>query len=593
MAEHDIYLRSRLLRAVAVLALLTLVVNLFVMMVVQHDKYKQKAKLNREEEIRVVAPRGHILDRHGLIVADNNFMADITVPRDSVGGDVEYATLERLITLFELDPDATRERLRRQKERRTGRLVVLPNASMDQIMVVRERGRLLPDVRVESRWRRGYPDGARPARTLAHILGYVGEVGQADVDYGRIDGYRPGDQAGKQGVEATFEDILRGRNGWKIVEVDAAGGPVGRDTVWSYELEPGRNVQLAISYPLQAKLDSLLAGRNACGVALRVDTGEVLAAVSLPSFDPQLLSTAVSAAVWENLVNDPAKPFFNRIVQASYPPGSLYKAVTSLAGLQLGVVGEHSVLDPCTGGWTFGNRYFRCWKRSGHGSLDHVEAMAQSCDTFYYQLGLRLDIDQLAAAARALGLGRRCCHRVFADEEVPGNVPDRAWYDQRFGVGRWTRGVMLNNAIGQGEILVTPLQMAVLAGRLATGGRMPDPVFVIDPPQVAVAPEPLPFSEAHLRWARDALRAAVAKGTGSGAALPDVAVAGKTGTAQNPHGEDHAWFMCWAPASAPEVALAVVIENAGSGGTEAAPVAREWLRTYFALRSGLDLEPLP
>lgn len=585
---HDVQVRARVLRVVIVAALLILVGNLFVMMVPRHAYYEGKALRNRQDRFRVRAPRGRILDRHGTVVADNMFIADITVPRTALDAAGPDSTLERLLGWFDLPRAETLERLAQQQERGRGRLVLVANAAMPQVAAVEERGRLLPGVRVEARARRRYAQG----ELLAHVVGHVGEVGQADLDTtGGVDGYRLGDQVGKQGVEAAWEERLRGFNGVKLEEVNAAGRIVGREPVWLRDVVPGGDVTLALSLPLQASLTAAMGDRAGAAVALAVGTGEVLAAVSLPSFDPNLMTVTISAGDWSRLAEDPAKPFFNRIVQATYPPGSLYKPVTSLAGLHLGLVGPRSVLDPCNGGMMFGDRFFRCWKRDGHGSVDHVEAMTQSCDTFYYQLGLRLDIDQLAWAARAFGLGRRCSG-IFP-EEAEGNVPDAAWYDRRFGPRRWTRGVLLNNAIGQGELLATPLQMAVLAGRLATDGRMPDPVFVIDPAAPAVPPPALPFAPEHLRWAREALRETVADGTGRGAALPDVAVAGKTGTAQNPHGEDHAWFMAWAPAGAPEVALAVILENAGSGGTEAAPVARRWLADYFRLQAEQDGGALP
>jgi len=278
-------------------------------------------------------------------------------------------------------------------------------------------------------------------------------------------------------------------------------------------------------------------------------------------------------------------------VQATYPPASLYKPVTSLAGLANGVISTSSILEPCLGGWQFGNRYFRCWKRSGHGLVDHTQAIVQSCDTFYYQLGLRLELDQLAAAARSLGLGRVCTN-VFADE-ASGNIPDVAWYDKRFGKGKWTRGVLLNNAIGQGEILVTPIQMAVLTARLATSGRTPDPVFVISPHRKAEPPEALPFRESDMAWVRRSMELVVSDGTGKAAKLDSISVAGKTGTAQNPHGEDHAWFMCFAPAREPQVAMVIIVENAGHGSSEAAPVAGQWLEAYFAAGDSLPGLPSP
>lgn len=585
---RDAYLRSRVLRVVVAAALLILVVNLFVMTVPQHGYYEGKALRNRQDRFRVRAPRGRILDRHGTVVADNKFIADITVPGSALGDAGPDSTLERLLAWFDLPRQETLDRLAAQQERGRGRLVLVANADMPRVAAVEERGRQLPDVRVEARARRRYAYGD----LLAHVIGYVGEVGRAGLDTtGGVLGYRQGDQVGKQGVEAAWEERLRGANGMKLEEVNATGRIVGRAPVWLREVVPGQDVTLSLSLPLQQSLAAAVGDRAGAAVVLAVATGEVLAAVSLPSFDPNLLTVSISPEDWQRLVGDPAKPFFNRIVQATYPPGSIYKTVTSLAGLQLGLVGPHSVLNPCNGGMMFGNRFFRCWKRTGHGSVDHVEAMAQSCDTFYYQLGLRLNIDQLAWAARAFGLGSRVSG-IFP-EEAEGIVPDTAWYDQRFGPRRWTRGVLLNNAIGQGELLVTPLQMAVLAGRLASDGRMPDPVFVIDPARPRTPPEPLPFAREHLRWVQEAMRRTVATGTGRGAALADVAVAGKTSTAQNPHGEDHAWFMAWAPAAAPEVVLAVILENAGSGGAEAAPVASRWFADYFRLKAELGPEVLP
>lgn len=578
MSDRDLFLRRGLLRAVVIGLFLILIGNLFIMMVPRHAFYKDQALENRQVRFRVRAPRGRILDRDGVILADNMYIADITVPRGSLGEAGPDSTLSRLIRWFGLDPTVTVDRLRQQQQkRRAGPLVLVSNASMPQITAVEERERQLPGVRVDSRPRRRYLFG----ELFAHAIGYVGEVAQADLDTSGGDvGYRTGDMIGKQGVEAALEDVLRGQSGIKLEEVNASGRIVGRKTVWLRDVTQGRDVQLSIALDLQHALAEAIGDRTACGVAIDVRTGEVLASYSNPSFDPNLMTVPITAEAWGDLANDPDKPFFNRVVQATYPPASLYKPVTSLAGLYNRVIRTTSVLEPCLGGWSFGNRYFRCWKRVGHGVVDHTMAIVESCDTFYYQLGLRLELDQLAAAARALGLGRTCTHGVFADESS-GNVPDTAWYNKRMGEGKWTRGVLLNNAIGQGELLVTPLQMGMLTARLATSGRVPDPVFVLNPATVRELPPSLPFTERDLAWVRSALEETVAAGTGKEAALDGIAVAGKTGTAQNPHGDDHAWFMCYAPADDPEVALAVIVENAGHGSSEAAPVAGRWLETYF------------
>jgi len=584
---RDFLLRVGLFRTIVIGLFLILAGNLFVMMVLQHDFYQGKAVENRQVRFRVRAPRGRVFDRDGTLLADNMYIADITIPRHCLTDDGPDSTLSRLMTWFDLPVEKTLTRLTEQK-RKHGRLVLISNASMARIAAVEERGRVLPGVRVEARSRRRYLFGP----LFAHIIGYVGEVGQSNLDTtGNWSGYRLGDSIGKQGLEIAMEDVLRGESGVKLEEVNAAGRVVGREPVWLQDVRPGGDVTLTISQHLQQVMSAAIGQRTACGVALSTATGEVLAAYSNPSFDPNLLTVSISADRWHRLVDDPAKPFFNRVVQATYPPASLYKPVTSLAALQNGLAGHDTFLEPCLGGWEFGNRYFRCWKRSGHGEVDHTEAIVHSCDTFFYQLAVRLEIDQLAAAARSLGLGRKCT-RLFSDESV-GNVPDTAWYDKHFGKGHWTHGVVLNNAIGQGELLVTPIQMAVLVGRLASSGHMPDPKFVLVPPEPTERPAPLPFSEEDLSWVREVLRQTVERGTGKAAALPGIPVAGKTGTAQNPHGEDHAWFMCFAPADEPEVAIAVIVENAGHGSTEAAPIAGAWLKAYFTGTGRLVPPPPP
>ncbi len=576
--EHR-YVRGRFFRWIVLLLFGVLLVNLVGLMVLRHDYYRQRALKNRQVQFRVPAPRGRVTDRHGVPLADNKFLSDITLPASCLRGGLPDSTLQCLMMWFDLPVDETLADLAAQKERGRTRLALVRGASMGQLVAVEERRERLPGVRVTSRSRRRYLHGA----LFSHVIGYTGEVDPEDLATAApVLDYRIGDYIGKQGVESAFETRLRGRTGIKLEEVNASGRIVGRESIWVRPVLPGRDVALTLTLPLQQAMDSLLAGRRGCGVALAIPSGEVLAAVSSPGFDANLMTASISEERWRALIDDPAKPFFNRIVQATYPPGSLYKAVTSLAALQKGVIDTSSTLEPCRGGYQFGNRYFRCWKSSGHGLLDHAGALAHSCDVFYYQLGLKLEIDDLAVAARSFGLGSKISGIYPA--EVAGNIPTAEWYDRRFGPGKWTRGVLLNNAIGQGEILVTPLQMALLSARIAVDGVVPGPTFVLGQTP-AIGPAELPFDAHYMDWIRRALRQVVDAGTGGAARQAGVPVAGKTGTSQNPHGEDHAWFMCYAPAEAPEVAVAVVLEHAGHGGSQAAPVAGAWLLRYFELES--------
>jgi penicillin-binding protein 2 len=330
VADRDLLVRHAILRTAIVGLFLVLIVNLSCMMIANHKEYVRKAKTNRQVSVRWTAPRGRIYDRDGLLLAANVYIADIVVPRSYVHADSLDPVLMKLVTWFRFDPEATRERLLAQSARR-GSLVLVANATPSQMTTVEEYGRELPGIRVEARPRRQYVY----RDLMAHVVGYVGEVGPADIGTGDPEtAYQQGDIIGKQGVEAAMEQVLRGRNGLKLEEVNASGRVVGVEPQWMRPVVAGQDVTIALSERLQSRLAAAIGERTACGVALDVRTGEVLAAYSNPSFNPDLLTGALTESQWRNLIEDPDQPFFNRIVQATYPPASLYKTVTSLAGLQ-------------------------------------------------------------------------------------------------------------------------------------------------------------------------------------------------------------------------------------------------------------------
>ncbi len=578
-------LRGLIYRGAILAFFAVLAINLFVLQVIKHREYKEQSVENRQVRTRVRAPRGRILDRDGAVLADNVYIADITVPAASLGRKGKVApdsTLERLLAWLALPREETLARLDDERGRGYGRLILVENASMAQIAAVEERRPLVPQAQVEARSRRRYPYGP----LLAHVIGYVSEVTQAEIDTVQPAGaYAPGDLIGKAGIEAARDRRLRGQAGTRIEEVNAAGRVVGRAPIWLNQVVGGNDLRLGLSLALQETLAAAMAGRPGGAVALELPSGDVLSAYSGPSFDPNPFTTGVSAAEWQRLRDDPDRPLFNRIAQGTYPPGSPYKIITSLTGLRTGVADAHTSFSPCYGGYQYGNRFYRCWKREGHGAVDHEQGLIKSCDTFYYQLGLHLNIDDMRRTALALGLGQRC-GSPFSGESA-GNIPSSAYYDRKFGRRGWSRGVMLNNAIGQGEVLVTPLQMALMVARVATSGRVGKPHFTLDEPHVAPR-DPLPFSEEDLAWVRETMGKVVDVGTGGAARLKGIRVGGKTGTAQNPHGNDHAWFVCFAPVEAPRVAMAVLLENAGHGGSQAAPVAARWLAAYFEQAARAD-----
>jgi penicillin-binding protein 2 len=320
-------------------------------------------------------------------------------------------------------------------------------------------------------------------------------------------------------------------------------------------------------------------------VALDPRDGGILGMVSRPTYDPNEISTGISAERWKALTAGGENAFLNRAMQGVYPPGSCFKIVSMLAALRYGVARPETRLAPCTGRYQFGERSFGCWKASGHGVLDFIAALQNSCDIYFYQLGPRIGLDHLVETARGLGLGERT--GIDLPQESRGLIPDAAWFDHHWGAGRWRKGMMLNLVIGQGELLVTPLQLALMAAEVAEGGRALRPHVV---QSIAGIPEfhpqrPVASGLVADATAWDALHTGLFRvvdaGTGTAARVPGLEVAGKTGTAQNPHGKDHALFVCYAPAARPEIVLAFVIENSGHGGSVAAPLAGQVLRRLF------------
>jgi penicillin-binding protein 2 len=578
--------RGRVLMVAMVGLFVLLGSRLFALQVVQYEEYVAFARKNHLLRERVLAPRGLLLDRRGEVLADNVGSFEIAVSPETLEGHPKR--VERLCSLLGTSVEELDEKIQRARLRNAGKKVpVVANASKRTLSLVMESRDQFPPLDVRVRHLRRYPRGA----IASHLVGYVGEVGDQELDGGGT--YHRGDVIGRSGMEVVLEDLLRGRDGEMIVEVNASGQKLAEWITHSRPPRPGNNVYLSIDLALQTIAENRL-GELGAGAAVMMDvrTGEVLVAASQPAFDPGDFSLGLSPEEWSRLTGEASRPLYNRFAQATYPPGSTFKVITALAALDQGIVSPTTRLSPCYGSHRFGNRTFRCWWPPGHGRLDLVGAIVQSCDVYFYQLGERIDLDLFARCARRFGLGSPTGSGLPG--ESAGLVPDTHFYDThpRFGKGNWTRGNVLNLAIGQGEILVTVLQMADLMATIGSRGRRVPPRFVSKVVDAGGEPVQLDLPEArnvpgidhdHLETIRKALLLVTEdkKGTGHLARVPGVAVAGKTGTAQNPHGEDHAWFVGYAPADAPEVAFAVLVENAGHGGSVAAPLAAELLESYF------------
>ncbi len=568
------------------LLLLVLVLRLFTIQVLGAGGYRQLSEDNQFRELRIPAPRGLILDRNGEVLGENVAACEASLATRTL--DRHPEVIGELTEILGRTSEEITGRLRAAAEDGKARVTVERNLDKEQILYLEERLPELPGLALRDWARRTYPR----RELAAHLLGYVGEAGEEEVQRGSRDpkAYRLGDLIGRAGVEQTYERLLRGTDGKELTLVNARGDQL--ETVRRYEPEAGSRLVLTLDLALTAELDSALAFWGAgAGVVLDVRSGEILAASSRPAFDPNLLVGGIPTRLWQQLSEDPRKPLFNRIVQATYSPGSTIKPLVALAGMESGTVGAETRFRPCGGGLRLGRRYFRCWEPGGHGSVGLVGAIEQSCDVYFYQLGEQLGIDRLADVSRRFGLGGSSGVDLAAESR--GLVPDASWYDRRYGEGRWTTGNVWNVAIGQGELLVSCLQMARVYAALANGGFLPVPRLrhhVED----ANGELLLPFSPSRGERVKvDATALAAVRagmkgvlhgedGTARGSRLPGFPAAGKTGTVQNPHGSEHAWFCGYAPADDPAIAVSIIVEH-GEHGSDVAPIFRHLVATHFDL----------
>jgi penicillin-binding protein 2 len=587
--------RRRTLSMILIGLMAFLVLRLFVLQVIRHDYYTKLSFSNQLQRERIIAPRGVIRARDGSKLVVNMPVYQISVLPNKVANRREVFGLA--CQWLKLDPAKVQGDLDAwMKKYPDGReMVVVQAADKEQISVLRENRDLLSFFKLDMEQRRYFPEGS----LAAHVFGYVGEV--TDAELAKSGELVQGDILGRTGIELAYEKYLRGSDGVRIVGISVEGTEIGEVSRLMDEDEierlggahpsvPGDDVYLTIDLNVQRAAEAAFQCERGALVAMDPRTGEILAAVSRPVYDPNMFIEGVSDETWKQLFEDPAHPLFNRIVQAAYPPGSVFKLVTAYAALTNGRITEHAYQRPCFGGLQFGNRYFKCWQKKGHGSLQIDMAIIQSCDVFFYQLGEKLSVDEFASAGRLFGLGKKTL--VDLPSENAGVIPDQAYLDRLFGKRGWSRGLLLNYSIGQGEILTTPIQLCALAASFANGGKRIHPhivkqildvegksVFTARRGAVPVAG----IDQATLGFIRDAMRGVVEneRGTGRAAALPGIAVAGKTGTAQNPHGQDHAIFIAYAPADDPVICIGIVMENSGHGGSMAAPIAKQVFSAFF------------
>ena len=560
-----------------------LLLGFWKLQVIDSDKYASLAERNRVREIPVIAPRGRMLDRDGRVLVDNRPSFSVLLLRD------EPVLVEKYLPAISEGLGIPLEDLKDQLSNTKTLLkfqpiIIKPEASPADIAYIESHRSDIPVLEMISVSRRRYlPDGF-----LAHAAGYVGEVSEQQIEAsnGRL---RMGDFAGKFGLERQYNDILMGTDGKRRVIVNSIGKEVG--PLPTQEAIPGKQIQLSIDLDLQQVAEQSLGARPGAVVALDPRTGEVLAMASHPAIDPNDFAIRISAEEWRKLNEDPERPLLNRAIQAQLAPGSVFKIVMATAMYETKAVPE-SFTAFCPGYGTFYGRQFKCWVfgKSSHGVVDVHKAVNQSCDVFFYNLGIRLGIDRISYYSTKFGLGRRT--GIDLPSEEPGLMPSEDWV-QRVFHRKWYPGETVSVAIGQGAVTTTPLQLARLIGGIASGGVFMQPHMLKDAPNVGE--EKFPLSESTVEKITGDMYGVInSGGTGAALKLQDIEFSGKSGTAQvigyatrDRFGKqkkflDNAWFVGYAPRRNPEIVVSVLVQESGKhGGESAGPVVRDIIKAYY------------
>ncbi|HEX6059032.1 MAG TPA: penicillin-binding protein 2 [Gemmatimonadaceae bacterium] len=576
---NEVARRGRAASVVVALALTVLAGAFFRAQVLENAQYALQSEENRLREVPLPAPRGIIYDRKGQIIAENLPGYSVSI----LGGSVDSlrATLRRLGTLIPLSQDHIELAVRRYRRAPNRPTVVLSDASFDVVSVLEERRVDFPSLVIQASPKRYYPDG--PA--VASFVGYTGEITDEELakpEY-RDQGYKAGQQIGKGGLERQYEELLRGKEGTRFVEVDARGRVV-REAGARQDLLPEApaplytNIDLDLQRFVAQLMDTLQGGV----MAMDPISGEVLALHSAPSFDPNRFIGGIPVDYWRELNTDVRRPLYNKVIQGKYPPASTWKLAASLIALQDSanpISMDTRMPTPCTGGIMYGNRYFRCWDRNGHGNVTLQQAIEKSCNVYFYQLGLRITLRRLVAGGISLGFADRS--GIDLPNENRPTFPLRdveAYYNSRYGPRGWSNAVTLNLSIGQGENDQTVANMAHFYSALATDGRAATPVIA---KKGSERKRLFTLTDDQMLDMREALAGVVsARGTAGSAAIRGLVLAGKTGTVQNPPRPDHAWFVGFAPADDPKIVVAVMLEF-GEHGYFAARIASRIVEFYL------------
>jgi len=575
--------------------------RLWQLQIIQGSEYTLKAERNRVRRIPVVAPRGAILDRSGEPLVENRPSFDVLLYREDMKD--REATTRFIVEKLGVPIENIERQFSRHKNTPNYRpIVVKEDGSMADTSVVEAYRRDHPEIRLSRESRRLYNHG----ELGAHVLGYLGEISEKELKSGEFPNAVSGSLVGRTGVEKTYNHILMGQDGARQVLVNSIGREVG--VLDEIPAVTGDDIRLTLDLNLQRVAEQELEGKVGVVIAMDPRNGEILVMANAPSFDPNAFSPRISGAEWKELISNPNKPLMNRAIQNSYSPGSIFKIIMASAGLHSGALDDNPAVL-CTGSEVYYNRVFRCASQSGHGALRLEQAIAASCNIFFYELGRKLGISKISEHAMVLGLGLRT--GIDLPDERIGVMPGNEW-SKRVRNTQWYPGETISVAIGQGAVSTTPMQMLRAISAIATGGRLTTPHVLLGAEKadewqgIEWPVTQIPLKDEHIRRIKEGMWQSVnGGGTGRNARVPGIDICGKTGTVQvvsrenrqfmKSNAENHSWFAGFAGRENPEIAVVVFAEHGGSGGAIAAPIAGKIFKAYYEKEYPASdaREPLP
>ncbi len=553
----------------------------------RYSDLSSEAVENMYRKYNIPAPRGNIYDRYNRPVVYNQSNYDLEVYPFEISR--SELTWEILSQILEEPAEDLKERMKKNMNGHYRPAKIATSLDFKTVSLIQEYQLELSGVSLTSRPTRQYAEGIR----AGHLLGYTAEVNRERMIHLRSEGYRSGDYIGVKGIEKYYEKELRGVNGTRYVRINAYGMDFGEDFTKTQQVIPGNDLYLTINLDLQRYVESLVDTLPYAAIVLDYTNGEIHAITSQPDFNPVIFSGTVSRNLWLDLLNDPCKPLIDRTVQGLYPPGSIFKLVAAAASVNEDIVSPSRTYQ-CNGFYRLGRRIFRCWKEGGHGSVNLLEAIENSCNVYFYNLIQEIGLNRWAQYGHYFRIGTLT--HIDIPEEKPGIMPDVRYLDKKYGNRGWTSGLLLNMVIGQGDVLVTPVDIARYTCMLATRGKIirphvgravydkkADSLRMLDFPADSLTE----LSPKTWEFLQEGMKRVVSgeNGTAKVMNIKGLDIHGKTGTAQNPHGEAHAWFIGFSANPHFPYAIVVFVENGESGSSSAAPVARKIFDYYNRMRS--------